>query len=306
MLTVSREKKRQNNSFDLLTTLHESEQANLKPDLEPDHQFEVNLEPDVFTEEKYELFDNYQRHVHHEDDGEISQSGFKRFLCSSPIRRHEIHGKKTGSFHQCYRLDGRLIAMAVLDLLPHAVSGVYFIYHQEFEKWSFGKLSALREAALTLEGGYEYYYMGYYIHQCRKMRYKGDYKTQHVLDYDTMQWDPLDDEMRQLMDKRNWVSMSRELKIRDAIQEALATVDPYDEAQKVSIEYAITKQFYAVQYPTPMVAMDSELSLLELRMPGAMSLDSLREEVNLDEMKVKIGYKMIVHRMKVSPCATNE
>ena len=72
--------------------------------------------------------------------------------------------------------------MAILDLLPHCVSGVYFIYHSDFEKWSFGKLSALREAALALEGGYQYYYMGYYIHSCAKMRYKGEYRPQHVLD----------------------------------------------------------------------------------------------------------------------------
>ena len=28
----------------------------------------------------------------------------------------------------CYRLDGRLIAMGVLDLLPHGVSSVYLLY----------------------------------------------------------------------------------------------------------------------------------------------------------------------------------
>lgn len=50
--------------------------------------------------------------------------------------------------------------MSVLDLLPHCVSGVYFIYHEDYTKWSLGKLSACREAALAKEGGYRYYYMG--------------------------------------------------------------------------------------------------------------------------------------------------
>jgi arginyl-tRNA--protein-N-Asp/Glu arginylyltransferase len=48
--------------------------------------------------------------------------------------------------------------MAVLDLLPHAVSGVYFLYHQDFEAYAFGKISALREAALAREQKYQYYY----------------------------------------------------------------------------------------------------------------------------------------------------
>lgn len=156
-----REKKRENNDFDLVATVHASERASLKPEIEPEHIFEVTLESDKFTEEKFALFDNYQRHVHHEKDHEISRGGFKRFLCSSPLHRHTSDGKPLGSFHQMYRLDGRLIAMSVLDLLPHAVSGVYFIYHSDFEKWSFGKLSALREAALAAEKGYEWLYMGY-------------------------------------------------------------------------------------------------------------------------------------------------
>lgn len=202
---LSREKKRQNTTFDLSSTLHSSEVPNVKPGIDPDHRFEVTLEQDRFTEDKFALFDNYQRHVHHEGDGDISRSGFKRFLCSSPlIRRVEAHGKQLGSYHQCYRLDGRLIAMAVLDLLPHAVSGVYFIYHSDFEKWSFGKLSALREAALAHEQGYQFYYMGYYIHSCKKMRYKGDYKPQYVLDYHSGEWNILDDEMRSLMNRRKY------------------------------------------------------------------------------------------------------
>jgi arginine-tRNA-protein transferase len=53
--------------------------------------------------------------------------------------------------------------MSVLDLLPNSVSGVYFIYHQDYVKWSFGKLSACREAALAKEGGYRYYNMGMLI-----------------------------------------------------------------------------------------------------------------------------------------------
>ena len=36
-------------------------------------------------------------------------------------------------------------------------------YHESVADWNFGKLSALQEIALTLEGGYEWYYMGEYI-----------------------------------------------------------------------------------------------------------------------------------------------
>lgn len=271
----NREKKRLNTEFDLLSTIHESEVLRLHPGLTPDHQFEVTLEPDKFTEEKFELFANYQRHVHHDTESEISRPGFKRFLCSSPITRTtEADGKKLGSFHQCYRLDGRLIAMAVLDLLPHAVSGVYFIYHSDFEKWSFGKLSACREAALALEGGYEYYYMGYYIHSCKKMRYKGDFKPQYVLDNVSLEWDPLDDELRGLMERRKYASMSEE--------RARKAKSGEGGGEDVEMEDEIL-------HSSPAAAMDSGLSLLELGMPGVLSLEKVKEQVDLDSMKVHLG-----------------
>lgn len=276
----NREKKRLNNEFDLVSTIHESEVDKLRPGLSPEHRFDVTLEPDQFTEEKFELFAHYQRSVHHEKDGDISRPGFKRFLCSSPItRRTEENGKNLGSYHQCYRLDGRLIAMSVLDLLPHAVSGVYFIYHTDFEKWSFGKLSACREAGLALEAGYEYYYMGYYIHSCKKMRYKGDFKPQYVLDNASLEWDPLDDELRNLMETRKYASMSEE-RVRKAQKHQEEGATEYHDA---------TLRDEGILHPVPLEAMHSGLSLLQLGMPGVLSPARLREEVDLDAMKIHLG-----------------
>jgi arginine-tRNA-protein transferase len=39
-----------------------------------------------------------------------------------------------------YRLDGELIAVGVLDILPSCVSSVYFMYDVKWEKYSLGKV----------------------------------------------------------------------------------------------------------------------------------------------------------------------
>lgn len=110
---------------------------------------------------RYELYENYQRTVHNDPPWQITRGGFTSFLCKSPLESTTTpSGMRLGSYHQCYRVDGRLVAMGVLDLLPHCVSGVYFMYHEDYRAWGFGKLSACREAALAREGGYQYYYMG--------------------------------------------------------------------------------------------------------------------------------------------------
>lgn len=158
----SREQARKRDTeFDLVERIHESEGVSLKRPPEPAHAFSVTLEPDDFTEEKYRVFENYQQVVHQESPSSISRDGFRRFLCSSPIKREKFTApdgreRQLGSFHQCYRLDGQLVAIGVLDLLPDCVSAVYFLYHESIHKFSPGKLGALREIALSLEGGYRY------------------------------------------------------------------------------------------------------------------------------------------------------
>lgn len=187
--------------------------------------------------------------------------------------------------------------MSVLDLLPHAVSGVYFVYHQDFEKWSLGKLSALREAALALEGGYEYYYMGYYIHSCAKMHYKGTYKPQYVLDFESFGWDPLDDNMRALMEKRKYVSMSRERTL-PAVQDASATSAPDTTAGAATVDVesnGLRDPYPLPPHPVPLEAGNSGLSLLELGMPGVLTLSELRSQIDLGQIKITLGRGGVHH-----------
>uniref|UniRef100_A0A5F9D1U0 Arginyl-tRNA--protein transferase 1 n=1 Tax=Oryctolagus cuniculus TaxID=9986 RepID=A0A5F9D1U0_RABIT len=82
-----------------------------------------------------------------------------------------------GSFHQQYWLDGKIIAVGVIDILPSCVSSVYLYYDPEYSFLSLGVYSALREIAFTRQlhekaPQLSYYYMGFYIHSCPKMKYK--------------------------------------------------------------------------------------------------------------------------------------
>jgi arginine-tRNA-protein transferase len=237
------------------------------------------------------LFKNYQHNVHKDKLSQISQGGFRQFLCESPLQRTTamVDGKtqKLGSYHQCYRYDGRLIAMSVLDLLPHCVSGVYLVYHSDFEKWSFGKLSALRETTVTLEGGYQYYYMGYYIHSCPKMRYKGEYKPQYVLDPETYEWNPLDGELRQLLDTKSYISFSRERRGKEG------QIDPKTIEEGTSKSRTEPERADGDEYPLPTAAeggkaVNNGMSLFDLKVPGLMTVEEIEEEVELDHIALKL------------------
>ncbi|KAF4982793.1 hypothetical protein FZEAL_1645 [Fusarium zealandicum] len=209
------QKKKRENHFDLVERIHEAEDAQLLKPPEAAHKLVVTLEHDNFTEEKFAVYQNYQEVVHKDDPDDITRSGFKRFLCSSPLKRETmvtLDGRKRrlGSYHHCYRLDGKLVAIGVLDLLPQCVSSVYFLYHESIHKHAPGKLGALYEIALAIEDGYGWWYPGFYIHSCPKMRYKIDYSPQFILDPNSLTWDPLDQKVLDLLGKRPFVSMSLE------------------------------------------------------------------------------------------------
>lgn len=154
--------------------------------------FRTRFEPALYSEEKYRLFAKYQEKVH--DDYEHSPKSFKRFLCDSPFSRGVTKGskqeweqlndwrdsstqyfKRLGPAHECYFYKDKLIALAVVDILPSGISSVYFIWDPDYRKWSLGKLSALRELTICHRINRKYYYMGYYIEDCPKMNYKGHY-----------------------------------------------------------------------------------------------------------------------------------
>ncbi|KAH8118588.1 arginine-tRNA-protein transferase [Phellopilus nigrolimitatus] len=192
--------------FALVGATHTSEAAFCAADAPPKHRFEVTLEPASYTDEKFRLYCHYQQHVHNEP-AERSPGGFKRFLVESPLEPAPIpyaagappsHLPRTyGSYHQLYRVDGALAALAVLDVLPGCVSSVYFVYGAAWARFSLGKLSALREAALAREmhehgcADLRFLYMGFYIHSCQKMRYKGEYHPSFLLDPEEYTWHAL-------------------------------------------------------------------------------------------------------------------
>lgn len=207
---------RRKQDFNLVERVHEGESKSLKRPNDAAHNFVVTLESSDYTDEKFAVYENYQRIVHHEPPERRTKTGFRNFLCDSPLKPQvktiDNRERKLGSYHQCYRLDGKLIAVGVLDLLPHAVSAVYFMYDESFHKCSPGKLSAMREATFAYEEGYKWYMMGYYIHSCRKMRYKMDYHPQEILDPESYDWNFFDDDLKRRLDARPYVSLSAEKK----------------------------------------------------------------------------------------------
>jgi len=162
---------------------HKLELRLVKADQEDEH-FKEHFE------ESYAVYKNYQMTIHKDKQHECDKSTFRSFLCDSPLIYEEKNEKGVpvllGAFHQHYLIDGKIVAVGVIDILPKCVSSVYLYYHPGYGDLSLGTYSALREIQLVQQlskhlTSLQYYYMGYYVHSCPKMRYKGRFLPSDLL-----------------------------------------------------------------------------------------------------------------------------
>lgn len=87
-----------------------------------------------------------------------------------------------------YYLHDELIAVGFLDVAKHGISSVYFIFNTAYSKLSLGTLSAIKEIQYAAQCGFSYYYLGYYVPECSRMRYKARFKPYELYNWNTKQW----------------------------------------------------------------------------------------------------------------------
>jgi len=228
---------------------------------------EVTTELASFTEEKYELYREYQMAIHGDAPDKLTPEGFTRFLIESSLvdKRPDLlpvpvsadaeagagltQHMRWGTYHQTYRLCGKLVAVGVLDLLPQGASSVYCFYDPKEPKLSLGKYTALREIEWCIENGFKYYYMGFYIHSCPKMRYKGEYFPSELLCPTTYTWQPIE-KCTPLLDKYAFSPLHPSLRAkRESIVPTVVASTDSDSETKVRARSALVKSLEPLFLP---------------------------------------------------------
>ncbi|CAH8339375.1 unnamed protein product [Eruca vesicaria subsp. sativa] len=197
-------------------------------------KLEMHLKRSSFDPEEYELYKRYQLRVHNDEPESISKTSYKRFLVDTPLIEvppsrdggddEEVPPCGFGSYHQQYRVDGRLIAVGVIDILPKCLSSKYLFWDPDFASLSLGNYSALQEIDWVKQNqahcsSLEYYYLGYYIHSCNKMRYKAAYRPSELLCPLRYQWVPFE-VAKPLLDKKPYSVLSDLNKASETVVES--------------------------------------------------------------------------------------
>jgi len=120
-----------------------------------------------FSEEYFALYRRYLNSRHR--DGSMAnpeKEDFKQFL----------YCKWSDTQFLEFRLDSKLIALAVSDIVSDGVSAVYSFFDPGMTKNSLGTFCVLQQIKYAETLGLDYVYLGYWIEDHPKMHYKNNFK----------------------------------------------------------------------------------------------------------------------------------
>ena len=126
----------------------------------------VEVADPIADARRVELYNRHKelRGLSSDRDG-IDLEGYREFLVVSCCESFELR----------YLLDGQLVGVALVDRSEEALSAVYCYYDPSLEKLGIGTFSVLKQIELCKAWGLRYLYLGLYISDSERMRYKALY-----------------------------------------------------------------------------------------------------------------------------------
>ncbi|MFT6659547.1 arginyltransferase [Maritalea sp.] len=148
---------------------------------------------DVFphaTQEQYLLFKRYLKDRHRNGGmSEMSHLDYEFMVEDTPVQSVVVEYRERTPLDE---KPGRLLAVALTDILPDGISMVYSFFEKDQPRRSLGKYMVLDQIERARAAGLPYLYLGYWVKDSPKMAYKSSFKPLEVLGNGD-QWQQLDD-----------------------------------------------------------------------------------------------------------------
>jgi leucyl-tRNA---protein transferase len=130
------------------------------------------------TSEHYSLFRTYIDHRHGEGGmADMTVLDFAAMVDDTLVDSRIVEYRLATA----YQPEGELVAAVLVDLLNDGVSLIYSFYDPELEHRSLGTFIILDMIRRTLRMGLPYVYLGFWIREAYKMRYKARFLPQERL-----------------------------------------------------------------------------------------------------------------------------
>lgn len=129
--------------------------------------FRYEVGPPSFHPRKLRLYARYLVSQHSTYESDLNEEGYRSFFVASFLKGRTC---ELNLF-----VGDRLAGVGIIDVLPDALSSVYFFFDPDFSSFSPGTFSMLLELDLCRQMGLRFYYPGYFIADCPAMNYKGEF-----------------------------------------------------------------------------------------------------------------------------------
>ena len=135
----------------------------------------------AFQEEHFELYRRYQSSRH--PGGGMDDPDPQKYL-------NFLGSRHIDTVFYEMRLGGKLLAVAVTDVLPDGLSAVYTFFDPDEKRRALGVHAVLWQIEQAREQQLSWLYLGYWIKECQKMAYKDHYRPLEV--FSQGRWNHLD------------------------------------------------------------------------------------------------------------------
>ena len=132
------------------------------------------------------LYNSFQDAVHTGEQKFATSSELHWAFVQSPLTTPPDTERPLGTYHMRYHLDGELVMVSVVDILPRYFVSIYFIYNPDIRFLQPGIYTVLREIALIQQlqqqhPEMQYYNLGNFNTSNPKLSYKQQFKPSEVL-----------------------------------------------------------------------------------------------------------------------------
>ena len=150
----------------------------------PKDRLTIETLPTHFNRDAFDLYNTY--HIEKHEKPLKSMFSYAEHVVNSPVQHQTVDGVEYGTFHQLYRLDGKLVAIGIIDVVPKGIVSIYMWYDisKAVSKYSFGVYSALKEIEFVCKYHernpemHNYYLQGWNSLN-KKLAYKSNYGPGH-------------------------------------------------------------------------------------------------------------------------------
>ena len=205
--------------LDYFSELIEEPEINLP--LKHHYSFEITDKVSVSGEndEKFILYKKYQKAIHKEEvtPNVYNKNWGKTILqkdkiilkpndLNSKVKHPEIYPNYYGTYNFIHRIDGKIIAVTVNDILPNSLLSVYCYYDPDYSFLNLGVFTAIREIEYMksfkqlINNNLTYYSMEEICPTCQKSKYKVNFKPFEIMDHYTGKYVYLNDNLKQLIE----------------------------------------------------------------------------------------------------------